>query len=125
MILIEAFPLLTIQNVPDARSITAKPSTGSERDAFSGVARGLNSEQSSLRSPSRETGEREGLKKNKHDSPSLLGDPSATTRLEDIKKNILSHPAQHSSSQTGGEIQDYPGQGQVGAPSPGNILSQM
>ena len=103
----------------------AKPSTGSERDAFSGVVRGLNSEQSSLRSPSRETGEREGLKKNKHDSPSLLGDPSATTRLEDIKKNILSHPAQHSSSQTGGVIQDALGQGQVGKTSPGNILSQL
>ena len=125
MISIEAFPLLTIQNVPDARPNMAKPSSGSERDAFSGVVRGLNSESSSRRSPSGETGKREDLKKNNNDSPSLLGDSSAATRLVDIEKNILAHPTPPSPPQTGGDIQGYPGQGQVGQTPPGNSMQAI
>ena len=131
MISIEAFPLLTLQNVPDVKPATAMPSTGSTRNAFSGIVRGLNSEESSHRFSSGETGNSIDLNKDKHDSSSLLGDPSASTRLVDIKKNILSHPAHYSSPQTGGEIQDYPGrvgatlQGNSVQAILGNILSQL
>ena len=133
MISIEAFPLLTIQNVPDARPPMAKPSTGRGRDSFSGVVRGFKSEQSSLSSPSRETGKSRDLLKGKNDSPSFLGDPAATAGSVDIRKNILSHSTLHPQPQNGEMIQNCPEQGQISETSHLNgmqahlinILSQL
>jgi hypothetical protein len=71
----------------------ATPPTGRDKTAFSGAVRGVNSEQSSLPSPSRETGKSRDLLKKKNDSPSFLGDPAATAGLVNTKKNILSHPS--------------------------------
>ena len=132
MISIEAFPLISIQNVPDVKPKMGMPSAGSDGDSFSGLVRGLNPERSSLRSPSGEAGKSKDLKKGKDDYPSLLGDPAATARLVDSKKNILSHPALHSGQQNGEMAQHYVGQGQIGETSPvngvqsvlGTILSQ-
>ena len=106
MITIEAFPLITVQNIPDARSPMATPSTGSDRGSFSGVVSGVNSKQSYLSSPSRETGKSRDHLKGENDSPSFLGDPASTAGLVDIKKNILAHPTYHSQPQNAEMIQN-------------------
>ena len=133
MISIEAFPLITIQNVPDARSPMATSSTARDRDSFSGLVRGVNSEQSSLHSSSRERGKSRDLLKGKNDSPSFLGDPSSTAGLVDIKKNILSHSTLHSQPQNAEMVQNGLEQGQATETSHANgmqalllnILSQL
>jgi hypothetical protein len=133
VISIEAFPLIAIQNIPDARPPKATPSTGDDRGSYSGVVRGLNSRESSLSSLSRETGRSRDLLKGKNDGQSFLGDPSSTTGLVDIKKNILSHSTTHPQPQNAEMIQNCLEQGQFTETSHANgmqalilnILSQL
>ena len=135
MIYIEAFPLISNTQVPDTKPAVTTASQGRRGDSFASVVNNLRSDTSPVRARSGETRKGEGSKQSRNESSHLLGDPSATAQLVDVKKNILSHPDTHASSQNNetpiGQCQS--GEGQTGASSLensvaallGNILSQL
>jgi hypothetical protein len=128
---IEAFPLISNIQVPDTKPEVATASQARCGASFASVVRNLKSDASPVRSRSGETGRSEESKKGQDASSHLLGDPAATTRFDDVTKNIVSPPSPHGAPQNGetplsAELGQYQsGEGQPGVSSLDNSVAAL
>lgn len=127
MIYIEACPLISNTQVPDTKPGVTTASQGRRGDSFASYVNNLRSDTSPVRARSGETRKGEGSKQSRNESSHLLGDPSATAQLVDVKKNILSHPDTQASSQNNETPigQHQSGAGQPGASSLENSMAAL
>ena len=131
MIHIETFPLISNIQVPDTKPAVTTASQASGGNSFSRVVRNLKSDTSPVRSRPGERERHAEFKKEKDESSHLLGDPAATTRLDDVTKNIVSPLGSHASPQNGeaplsAELGQYQSaEGQPGVSSSRNSVAAL
>jgi flagellar hook-length control protein FliK len=101
-------------------------SQGRRGDSFASVVNNLRSDTSPVRSRSGETRKGEGSKQSRNESSHLLGDPSGSPQLVDVKKNILFHPDTQASSQNNETLSPAGiGPDQAGASSLENSMAAL
>ncbi len=92
MILIEAFPVNIISDMPADKAKISTPSDKGGDEPFAGVFAVLTSESSSAQPESWDSKEAEGFEKSDRDSAQLLSDHSPAENLVGVSTTQISHP---------------------------------